>query len=323
MKRHMQILTAVLALQIALVAVLFWPRSIVSENESRSLLSDLEVGDVIAFTIEDADGNQINLGQSGGKWVLPDAGDYPCQEDQITGLLDKLVALDTRRLVTRTESSHKRLQVARDDFVRRIDLETAGGENYTLFLGSSPNYGSAHIRLQGQDETYLTDDLPSWEVNTSANSWVDASYLEVAQDIITTITLKNDNGEWALDRDADENWVFAELTEDEELDTNSVNSLVSRVSAISLLRPLGKEDNPAYRLDQPSAVVTLQTAEKTITLEIGAKFLQDNSYVIKSSESPYYVQVAEFSVKELVEMNRDGFIKPPPTPTPTTEGSTP
>jgi hypothetical protein len=90
-----------------------------------------------------------------------------------------------------------------------------------------------------------------------------------------------------------------------------------------LLRPLGKEDNPAYGLDKPSAVVTLQTAEKTITIQVGAKFREDNSYVVKSSESPYYVRVAEFSVKDLVEKSRDGFIKPPPTPTPTTKDSTP
>ena len=38
------------------------------------------------------------------------------------------------------------------------------------------------------------------------------------------------------------------------------------------------------------------------------------SYVVKSSESPYYVHVSEPSVRALVENGRDAFLQEPPTP---------
>jgi hypothetical protein len=323
MKRHNQILSAVLALQIVLVAAVFWPRSAASGGEGRPLLGDLEAADVIALTVEDADGNRIKMSKEAGQWVLPEAGNFPCEESKVTGLLDKLVALTADRLVTRTSASHARLQVARDDFLRRIDVETADGKTITLFLGSSPSYGATHVRLLEQDETYLTDELPTWEANTSASSWVNTSYVSVPRDDITSVTLQNVNGEWTFEKSADGTWPLLGLAGNEEQDTAAVDTIINRVSSMSLLRPLGKEDTAAYGLDQPQAFVTMQTADKTITLQVGAKFLEDNSYVVKSSESPYYVRVSEYAVKDLVEKTREGFIKPPPTPTPPVEGEPP
>jgi hypothetical protein len=316
MKKHNQILAAVLVLQILLVLVIFWPRSSASGGESAPLLGEMEAGDIVALTIEDNNGERITLSKETGNWVLPDADDYPVVDDTVNALLEKLVALKNDRLVTRTAASHQRLQVAASDFMRRVDLETAAGETHTLFLGSSPSYGAAHVRLAGEDEAYLVGDLSSWEVNATANSWVDTSYLSVPRDDINKITLQNGNGEWNLRKGLEGDFEVAELAEGEELETSSVNTIVSRVSSVSMLQPLGLEEAPAYRMDQPNAVVTIRTTGETITLLVGAKFTEDNSYVVKSSESPYYVRVAAFSVKNLVEGTHEDFVKLPPTPTP-------
>jgi hypothetical protein len=69
-------------------------------------------------------------------------------------------------------------------------------------------------------------------------------------------------------------------------------------------------------MDEPNAVVTVETGEKTITLRVGAKEPDANRYVVISSESPYYVRVYEYSVRDLVEKTRDDFLQLPPTPTP-------
>jgi len=87
-----------------------------------------------------------------------------------------------------------------------------------------------------------------------------------------------------------------------------------------MTKPLGKTEDAAWGLAQPSAMVTMQVKSgdqaKTITLTVGAKDAADNSYVVKSSESEYYVRVAEFSVKELVSRDRAGFLPATPTPAP-------
>ena len=53
---------------------------------------------------------------------------------------------------------------------------------------------------------------------------------------------------------------------------------------------------------------------KPVTLTIGAQDPDDKSYVVKSSDSEYYVRIAEFSGQDLAERDRAGFLPATPTP---------
>jgi len=315
MKRHNQILAGILAIQIILSVVVFWPRS-AATVASEPLFPDLSADDIVALTVTDTDDNSIQIKKVGEVWVLPDADDYPAQADKITPLLDKIVGLTTGRLVTRTDASHKRLQVTPDDFVRRIDFETANGTKRTLYLGSSPQYGATHFRVEGQSETYLTSELSTWETKADAASWVDTAYLSVPEDDIIKMTLENANGTFTFTKDDEGTWTMDGLATDETLDEAKVTSLIQRAATVNMIQPLGKEEQAAYGMDQPNALVTLETGDKTVTLRVGAKEPDANRYTVISSESPYYVRVYEYSVKDFVETTRDDFLQLPPTPTP-------
>jgi hypothetical protein len=315
MKRHNQILAGILVIQIILSVVVFWPRS-AATVASEPLFPDLSADDIVALTVTDADDNSIQIKKVGEVWVLPDADDYPAQADKITPLLDKIVGLTTGRLVTRTDASHKRLQVTPDDFVRRIDFETANGTKRTLYLGSSPQYGATHFRVEGQSETYLTSELSTWETKADAASWVDTAYLSVPEDDIIKMTLENANGTFTFTKDDAGIWTMDGLATDETLDEAKVTSLIQRAATVNMIQPLGKEEQAAYGMDQPNALVTLETGDKTVTLRVGAKEPDANRYTVISSESPYYVRVYEYSVKDFVETTRDDFLQLPPTPTP-------
>ena len=318
MKRHNQILIGVLIIQIILGVVVFWPRSTEAVG-SEPVFTDLEAGDIVALTIVDGDGNSVTLRQVTGNWVLPDADDYPAQADKITPLLDKLVGLTTGRLVTRTDASHKQLQVAADDFVRRIVLGTAEGKEHTLYLGSSPSYGATHFRLDSQSETYLTSDISNWETNATASSWVDTGYQNVPQADVTRLTVENGNGTFVFIMDDEGNWTMEGLAEDETLAETKVTAAVQQASSVNMIEPLGREEQAAYGMGAAKAVATIETAGKTITLRVGAQDSDDNSYVVTSSESPYFVRVSEYSVQALVENARDDFLELPPTPIPEEE----
>jgi len=314
MKWHNQILAGILVVQIILSVVVFWPRS-AATSASEPLFPNLKAGDIVALTIADADGKSVQLKKVGEAWVLPDADDYPAQADKITPLLDKIVGLTTGRLVTRTDASHKRLQVSPNGFVRRIEFETADGTKHTLYLGSSPSYGATHFRVDGQSETYLTSDISTWETDATATTWVDAVYLNVPQDKVTKMTLENSNGKFAFTKDDKGKWTMAGLSADETLNEGKVTALIRQAASVNMVRPLGKEEQAAYGMDEPNAVVTLETGDKSIILRVGAQDPADKSYVVISSESPYYVRVSEYNVKDLVEKTRDDFLQAPPTPT--------
>jgi hypothetical protein len=85
-----------------------------------------------------------------------------------------------------------------------------------------------------------------------------------------------------------------------------------------MTKPLGQTEDPAWGLKAPAAVVTMQVKSgdqaKTVNLTVGAQDATDKSYVVKSSESPYYVRVAEATVQELVSQDKAGFLTATPTP---------
>jgi len=321
MRRHNQILALVLVVQIALSVVVFWPRS-AATSEGEPLFPDLESDAIAALTITDDQGSSIRLRKSSGEWTAPDADDYPAQGSKIEPVLEEIIGLDTGRLVTRTDSSHKRLQVAEEDFVRRVVLETKDGTRHTLYLGSSPSYGATHFRLEGQSEVYLTDDLTAAKVGANAAAWIDTAYFSIEQEKLTQVTLENENGAFVFTKSADNGWTMDGLEEGEEVNSNKISTVINKVSSIAMIRPLGAEEKESYGTDVPTATVTLEAGDQTVTLRVGSQDPDDNSYVIKTSESPYYVRVSKYVVQELVESGREDFIQPPPTPTPEGESDT-
>lgn len=318
-KKHHKILAAVLIAQIVVSAVVFWPRPSTA-GQREPLFPDLEAGDVTAMTVENGEGTVIALEKVTEEWVLPEADNYPAKGDAVQTFLEKLTALTTGRLVTSSDTSHKRLQVASDEFARRVRFETDDGTKETVYVGSSPQYGSVHFRLEGQSETYLTSELTTWDVNPAASAWIDPAYLSLAQDEVSRLTLENANGTFVFEKGTEGTWMMnnpsaegdeASLGQGEVLDQASVDAIVRRAASVTMKRPLGKEAQDAYGMDDPNALVTLETADRTVTLRVGAKDADDASYVVKSSESDYFVRVAATSVTALVENGREAFLKQP------------
>jgi hypothetical protein len=319
MNRRNQILVGLLVVQLVVVAILFWPRSTASV-EGQSLFPSVTADSIVGLTITDPEGQTLRLAKSGGKWVLPEAEDYPVTEGKVPTLLDKITGLKAERVVTQTSSSHKRLKVAEDSYERLIELELSDGTHHRLYLGSSPSYSATHVRADGQDDVYLAANLSAQDAGVAATDWVDPAYLSIPRDQIVAVTLENKNGSFDLEKSGDA-WTMKGLAEGETLNQTAVESLVSRAGTVTLTKPLGKSEQASYGLNQPSAVVTIRThseeaGDKTVTLRVGAKDPADNSYVVISSESPYFVRVSEYAVKDFVEKARDGFLQLPPTPTP-------
>jgi hypothetical protein len=315
MKRHHQILAAILLVQIAVTAVVFWPRSAAGE-EGEPLFLDLEADSVVSLSITDENGDQISMRKGDGGWVLPNADDYPVQTTSITPVLDSLVEVDTDNLVARSATSQRQLQVAQENFVKRVAFETEDGHQRVLYVGSSPRYSASHVRVEGEDATYLTDAISRWNLTAQPSSWVDASYLSVPQKELVQVTLENAQGTFTFVRGEEGAWTLEGLAEDEQASDTKISGIVSGAANLRLKRPLGKTEEASYGLDEPNAVVTLNTTEKEYTLTVGTHETEDGSYVVKASNASYYVTVSEASVRRLVETAREDLLQAEPTPTP-------
>lgn len=335
--RRNQILAGILALQIVIAIVVFWPRGAVSGSQTAPLLPNFKTDEVVGLTITDRDGNTVELAKNGQDWVLPQRDNYPVVSSRVTDLLAKLGKIRTNRLITQTEGSHRQLQVAADDFNRKIEIKMKDGSTRTVYLGTSGGGSATHVRAGDQKEVYLTGEVLSWDVNATESNWVETLFFTVPQTATLGITLQNAQGTFEFERPNGEGeWTMKGLAPDEKLAQDSVQDLLFQVTSVRMEGPLGKTKQEQYGIDNPQAVITLKTKEsdqeKRYTLTIGAKLEEEpkspdeekrSYYVLRSSESPYFVRVNEFFGNTLVGKKREDFLAQPPTPTPAPGTSTP
>lgn len=312
MSRLNQILAALLAVQIVLGVVVFWPRPAAS-GAGEPLLPNFKAADVTGLTLSDGQGKRLALAKNGEAWVMPEAGNYPVDGAKVTPFLEKLEKIKTNRLVTQTEGSHAQLKVAANDFNTLVEVKAKDGTAHKLYLGSAAGGSATHVRADDRPEVYLSGEINSFEASTGASSWIDTLYFTVPLTAPVNLTLENANGTFNLIKTG-ETWTMEGLAEGETFNEGGFSGLLNQITNIRMTEPLGKEDS-WFGKDKPLATITLKATDKTYTLKLGAKDTTDNSYVLKSSESPYYVRVAEYTGSSLVDKKRDDFLQQAPSPT--------
>lgn len=316
MNRRTAILIGVLVLQLALVAVVFWPRRAATAEEGLPLFPGLSAEQVTGLTVTGTEGQAVHVARAGDGWVLPEAGDYPVLTTTVATLLDKVTGLASGRLVGQTAASQARLKVAEDDFNTRLDLDLADGSRQRLYLGSPAGADAVHVRAGGQEQVYLVSGLSAADVSPQYSAWIDTTYFAVAGDEATALALENANGRIELTKDAAGSWTMAGLAAGEAVDQDAANSLLTNVTSVSMLRPLGKEEKPEYGLQAPLAVVTVTTAGGTTMLRVGAQDAADQGYVLHASGSPYYVRAGSYVAGGWIAKTRADMLQVPATPAP-------
>ncbi|HNS52734.1 MAG TPA: DUF4340 domain-containing protein [Anaerolineae bacterium] len=308
MNRRNQILAGVLVLQLVLVAVLFWPRH-KGGAAGQSLFPGVEPGQVTSLKVTQSGREPVEVDRSGSGWELAGTDGYPAISGTVTAAIDQIVTLTADRAVATNPSSHKRLKVAEDDYERLAEFELDGGTRHRLFLGTSPSYGTTYVRVEGQNEVYLAG-LTSSDLGGNPSAWIDTTYLTVTQDLVTGLTLRNRQGTFEFAKSGT-SWTMTGIEVGETLDASKVTTILSTISSLRMVEPLGKAEKPEYGLAEPLAVLEVTTADKTYTLRVGALAPDGSSYVAGSSESPYFVRISQYTLSRLVDNGRDFFLVQP------------
>ena len=312
------ILLGIFAVQAIVLVAVFWPEPGLPEPEQ--LFSGLERDQIIRVAISDSTGRRVELARGPGGCTFPDADGYPCNLDEMLSLLDKIAALQSENLVSQTAASHRRLGVADNEFERLIEFGLSDGTSHRLYLGTAPRLRTVHVRAGGQSAVYLATTISTSDAAVVAASWTDSLYLSVPRDDVVAIGLGNAQGSFEFTRDEAGEWDMDGLLEGETVDQGALNAILSRVTALTMRRPLGKTELDSYGIQDPGAVVTVETRDaegntRVYTLTVGAE-IEDDAFAVKSSESEYFVLLPGFSGEDLVEKTREDLVDPPPTPTP-------
>lgn len=267
----------------------------------------------------------VVLEKSGDKWGVAGAENYPADATKISEFLKNVEKLKTSGPVVSKEAYFKKLEVAEDEFQRKITL-TQDGQPITFFLGSSPGPKRVHLRKDGSKDVVLTEGLTVWEVGHRAADWVDKAYFKVPESDVWALSVKNEKGTIQLEKSPSGEWAMLGLKPDQKLKKSAVDDLVRKASSITLDEPLGKAMKAEYALDKPLATITLVAGTSTIagqpppsttthTVFIGAK-TPENQYYVDSSTSDYVVTAASWAVESLTTKTASDLIDVPAPPAP-------
>lgn len=173
-------LSGLLAIQLIIIAGLWWYAQEQSDNNLPQALLDIQWENVDKVTITSETGT-VSLGQGqsqskdNGEWQLLEHG-LPAQNSKMNDLLEKLEQLQVKWPVASNQTSHARFEVDQENAQRRIAIHS--GENLLgeILIGSSPGLKQLHIRKGGSDQVYAVE-LELTDIPPKTTDWLDRSLL--------------------------------------------------------------------------------------------------------------------------------------------------
>jgi hypothetical protein len=177
MNRLGKILALVLAAQLLLVVVVFWPQSNEAAGTANSALLTFDADTVNRIAISDAD-NTVILSRNEDGWRMPEYHGLPVDMDKLPAVLNVLPGLARGWPVANKASAQTRFEVAADDFQRRVDYMVDEQSTVSLLVGTSPGFRKVHVRIADANPIYAVE-FNSFDLPAQAAEWLDKSLLSV------------------------------------------------------------------------------------------------------------------------------------------------
>lgn len=305
MKRWNAILGALLLAQIVLAIVVYRSRPDYGAFEPHAKLLTFQASAVDGLKIEDGKGGSVFLRRRDGNWLLPDLADAPADTRRAEQVLAQLANLDKGYPVATTAAAAPRFKVADDAFERRLTILAGDQEIGRLYLGTSPGIHKVHVR-SAHDDAIFAVALDAVEVNARGDDWIDHRILALTPEQVARIALPG----FVLEHEGDD-WRLADLPEGQRTDLEEAHVLAGKITDLEIQALLGKEDQPSYRQNTPELELALTKRDGA---QFGYRFSKpenENFWVLRRSDLPYYFKVADFVVKPLKEATREKLITQP------------
>ena len=288
MNRLGKLLALVLAVQLLLVVVVFWPQNNESEDTANSALLTLDADTVNRLAISDADSTVI-LSRQGDSWRLPEYHGLPVDMEKLSTALNVLPGLPRGWPVANSSSARARFEVAADEFQRRVDYMLNEQSTVSLLVGTSPGFRKVHIRIADADPIYAVK-FNSFDLPAQAAEWLDKTLLHVT-DVQAVKGLdynirRGDDG-WQSDGE-----VSPDAAEVEKL-----------VNGLSSLRVTGAADIAMAAILEDMQVPPTLTVETTAGDYEYRLFEVDETYYINRADIGVYFDLSALDYDRLNEVN--------------------
>jgi len=306
MRRLAVILSGVLALQVAgAVALALNGPDYAAFRPSEPLLA-FDPAKVTEVAIDQSKGYSVTLRRKDDSWVLPGLYDFPVEGDKVAKLLKDLGGLRKGLPVASAGTAAKRFKVTADDHERRIVLSGSDGKLGEIFIGTSPSYRWAHARGP-EDKAVYSVEFASYDAGTRPADWQQRDFLHMAKDDIQRVELPS----LVLSR-KDDGFVVEGLEDGQETDQEAAGKLVDKIAGLSFASVEGRGEEALARIGEPDLTLRIgRKAGGTLSLQF-TKMAEKDDYLLASSASDYLFSVSNYTVKPLLEIDRDKLVEEKP-----------
>lgn len=305
-----RILGSVLAVQLVLVAITWWPgdpgatRPAPVFDVERDAITEIEIA---ARPVEGAEEDPVVLARRGDGWVLRSQVDYPADTARVDELLDSLLALHAGAPVATRATSHEALSVSEDSYGRRLTVRTADGES-SFWIGPAASR-AVYMRRVGEDEVYRASGASEWSFRDRPSSYWDASYVEEDATRFDAVALSNEHGELRFEK-RDGAWTLADLAEGETADEEAIDELVGALARVRMTRPVGTEVLPEYGLDGRTRVDwTIAAEDRSQSGGYGVGAEVESEVYVKAVGRRFVVRAPQTAVRRLRDAERSDFLQ--------------
>jgi hypothetical protein len=156
-------------------------------------------------------------------------------------------------------SSHQRLEVAADQFARRIELYATDSLQAALLLGTSPGLRQTHVRTPDSDAVFAAP-VSAFEWPTGRAGWLDSTGLAVAD--LRAI----ERGGYRYERQP-EGWTISIEGSGRELSQAQLDTLAAQLAG---LRVTGVSDRELADAQDVALEMTVETPAGSLRLQLAA-----------------------------------------------------
>ncbi len=279
----------ILAIQCALVAVVYWPQAGGPTLAAGPALATFERDAVDEIYVGDEYDNETLLLKAGDRWLLPELEDMPADGAMVDKLLEAISNSTTDWPVASSIAARQRFQVANYYYQRRIRLLGQQQELATIFLGTSPGFRKVHVRNSDQDAIYSIA-YNAFDAPGHSGAWLDRKLLQIR----TPLQITADS--YSLDWE-DGRWRSGMGGKPDE------RELQALLSALRSLQVNGIADGDRQRdLAEAEAelVLAIESLAGRVTLEL---FNMGEQHYIHSSEYPLFFTLADYDYDRLLNID--------------------
>lgn len=289
MKRIISALLLVLAIQCALVAIVYWPRLTGPAQDTLEPLTTFSPASIDEIYVGDKYDNETMLRKTGDRWILPELENLPADTAMVDKLLAAISSSDTDWPIADSNAARQRFQVASYYYQRRIRLLDNYAVLGTYLLGTSPGFRKIHIRNASQDAIYSIA-FNAFDAPGHSGGWLDRKLLQVR----TPLRITADT--YSLHRQGSDWQSGIGLTPDER----ELEALLSSLRSLQVDGIANPDQQRDLAEAEAALVLEVESLAGTVALEL---FTLGELHFVHSSEYPLSFTISTYDYERLMSID--------------------